>query len=281
MSSYQKEPEGLVYLLNTFLTQINTETKLQTGESTEFIISFTKKKYLFNLLDRILETNPNDDDTIYALWLSLYISNKYLIEHKSLENLFSYLCSLDQPLLLFQHCDVKKYLTSDIIPMIPYKFIKDHLLKEGIQIGSYTSHTFFVFYMIGKLISFVITEDNVCRYIYINESDSVEHIKIIEEKLSPFNIIFVKKYSDASPPHSPKTKTPQSPDHPPPMVVNWDVDDEMDFNTKLLFNDKVNPCLTFFQTYNLDLLPKNALGECNLSVLEDYQVYFVTMINNI
>lgn len=161
---------------------VENEKKTLNGNHTEFIIPFTVKKDIFHALNHYPYSTTDDEVLFYAL----SVLNRYMIKDKSLEKLFSYLCSLGQPLELFNRCGIKRYMTCDVLPMIPYQFIKGHLQKEGKQIGHYADHTFFIFYMIGNMIAFIITLNDSCEYLYIEKSTEHEsgyHIQMIKTLL--------------------------------------------------------------------------------------------------
>lgn len=167
-----------------FIIPFRVKVKYEVNQQVQYQDRFVKRD-LFRTLYNYPYDQANQED-ISTLWYALSVLNRYPIEDESLEKLFFYLCSLGYPAELFKRCGIKEYLSSDVIPLVPYQFIKDHLQKEEKKIGSYSSHTFYLFYMIGKMVAFVITLHHRSVYVYIERSESEFHIQgqeIIKELL--------------------------------------------------------------------------------------------------
>ena len=153
------------------------------------VLPFYKKNYIMSNLLSLLRLYINESNQpIYEitienkgiLWNTLYILNKFIIEDYVLTVLFSYLCSLDNPILLVRHSSIVTYNTPDIIPIPHYHFIKDCMLIDKKTVGMYSYHTFHVFYMIGRVFAFVVSLQNKATYYHIVISKDTDKWKKID-----------------------------------------------------------------------------------------------------
>ena len=173
LSLYESN-ENLKSLLNTI---VQHEKVFMYGYEyhTEFNLPFEMKSNVLMLLynypyDQILlPYKIHYDET---LWYAFSVLNRYLIKNDGLTRLFSYLCTLNNPKELLSRCAVKKYSTSDIIPLYHYDFIKECMEQDGKSICDFYSHTFHVFYMIGDVVAFVVSNGKEAVYTFIISSKS-------------------------------------------------------------------------------------------------------------
>lgn len=134
------------------------------------VLSFTIKKYIMDNVARLLREEMSVD-TKFTLSYTLSALNRFIIEDDVLTELFSYMCSLGEPLLLLQHSSIIVYNTPDVIPIPHYHFIKDCMSNNGKTIGQYSYHIFHVFFMIGRVVAFVVSLQKKAVYHYIVTSD--------------------------------------------------------------------------------------------------------------
>lgn len=153
--------------LTDLLSELSTLT-LKTQQSTypsEFILPYvTKRRILSQIESYRYSENPTSDELSLLKDLLTYM-NQYEYYDPVLLNLFDYLCKHVSKEELTNCSFIKRYTCPDVVPQPYYGLIKKSVTEQGMVVGNMNHGNVDVITMIGKMIGYVIYEqDRVLCY---------------------------------------------------------------------------------------------------------------------